>query len=437
MHVNLQTIKQRPILIAFATIWVIEAGMNALFGYRRGGEGAVGLFYAALFLAIAYIAAWLPTQFQAIHGNSWVDWGQRLLLGLSVMFCVVVSQVAGWSVAGVTLADGQVQRQTKAGAGAVSRDELSRLRAAQAAIGHQPEPAQVEAQIAADLSTVIKATGKTVADATSNCADPSWAPVTCKRVAGLKVDLEKARAAKQLPSQIAAAVKAAGASPQLAEGAPDVDVLTAVFATSPEQVKFWFPVVLVGIIGFFANFGFAMAGAGARQDHADDWLRPPQYLPRYEPPPAPRPVQPTPSGGGGGQHFHFQFDKTGAPSVSASAAAMAKADAVDAVIVPVATPRDSTPPVSPVAPDHPVDRTGVRQLTDMLLTFKAACLHDAPGQLAAADEVYARYRAWAGGRAVAKPAFVTMFGALVSRTEFGGVDHFAGVSLRPKLAAVS
>ena len=59
--------KHKRILWALAAIWLLEAGMNTLYGYRRGGGGVGAMGYAAVFFAIAIMAAWLPVKMQELR----------------------------------------------------------------------------------------------------------------------------------------------------------------------------------------------------------------------------------------------------------------------------------------------------------------------------------------------------------------------------------
>src|SRR5208282_6857522 len=91
------------------------------------------------------------------------------------------------------------------------------------------------------------------------------------------------------------------------------------------------------------------------------------------------------------------------------------------------------PVVASQAPDKPVDRNPVRQLMDDLLVFKASAVVEQPGAAVGADDLYGRYAAWAGPKAITKDAFHTMFSALtnVQSAVFGGVQHYSGIALRP------
>lgn len=87
---------------------------------------------------------------------------------------------------------------------------------------------------------------------------------------------------------------------------------------------------------------------------------------------------------------------------------------------------------APAAPDAPVDRSGINGLIDHLLCFRAACVLNHPGGVVSTDEMWDRYRAWAGERTMARPAFETMFPELtrIEKVDFGGVPHYRGVTLK-------
>jgi hypothetical protein len=116
---------------------------------------------------------------------------------------------------------------------------------------------------------------------------------------------------------------------------------------------------------------------------------------------------------------------------------------------PAAPPeRHDLPALSADAP--PVDRSAVkRELTgaeraaaDVILAFKAACVMDAPGGIVSAHHLYARYRGWAGARALDELPFLALLADVsgLVPVDIGGLGHFPDVALRmgaPKLEAVA
>lgn len=407
--------RTRPILLAFGAIWALEAGMNTLYGYKRGGGGIGALGYAATFLAIAFVAAWLPTQLRAIYGNSALAWAKRTAIFVPLMLCVIVSQAAGWAVMGVTIADGQAKRDTAAMGRTVAVEALERDRAARKALGDQSAPDQIAARIEGELSTTIRRTGQTIREATNDCADAGAAPGPCQRVGKLRAQLKDAERAADLDRRIAAGLGAVEHAPQVAEGAPDVAVIAAMTGAPKEDVRFWMTVCLVAVIGLFANFGFALAGMG-------DIGHPQPFTPLS----TALVVAPHANSFGSGVSAN-------APELTASPAAMSAPHASSPGTAIAET--HYTPP----APSVPVRRDYVRAITDNLLVFRAAALDDHHGGVVPADDVYARYAAWAGPRAVASPAFHALFPAMtgIKLAELANVPHYYDVALRAhQVAAV-
>lgn len=411
--------RSRPILLAFVAIWLLEAGMNTLYGFKRGGGGIGAIGYAATFLAIAVVAAWLPLRLQMIRGNGAMAWLQRSAIIVPLVMCVVVSQVAGWAVMGVTVADGQAKRDTAAMGRTVAVEKLERDRAARKSLGDQPAPEQIAARIEAELATTIRRTGLTIRDATNDCAEPSAAPGPCQRVAKLRTQFKDAQRAADLDGRIANGIGDVERAPQIAEGAPDVAVVAALTGAPKEDVRFWMTVALVGVIGFFANFGFALAGMGD-SGHAGPVLTPPTST-------AVVLVPGNTIGSGPGIAAHF-------PEPTASPVA-------------ASTPQQSLPGTAiaetsftPTAPMVPVKRDHAREITDNLLVFRAAALADHRGGVVPASEVFERYQAWAGPRAIGADAFHTLFPVLtgIALASLADVPHYYDVAFRAhQVAAVN
>jgi hypothetical protein len=448
-------VREHPILLAFAAVWALEAGMNILYGYRRGGGGIGAGGYAAVFGAIAFIAAWLPTRIRYIHPQDQMAAAKRFVFVALTLLCVSLSQVAGWSVMGVTLADGQAARDDQATKRSTARERLDLMRAEMRKLGVQPPVDQVQARMDAELATVVnRRTGETVADASNSCAIPSGAPAPCQRYAKLKAELATAKRYAELESKIQSAGGAIDSSPAVAEGSPDVAVLARITGADEKDVRFWFTVVLVAIIGLFANLGFAIVGLGSSQPHdfanysgSGQWQHP-------EPYPHGAPLLPAPSGAmAPPQHYTHAAPQPASaspihlhlgaatgyapthPAIAAPGPAPHPAVGIPSPRVPDEAPpkqsRAEPLPSSP-APDRPVDRNRLRELLDGLLAFEAATLTKQDGAAISAADLYARYAASAGQRAVAPEAFHTMFSAAtnVSQTQIAGIPHYMDVAFK-------
>jgi hypothetical protein len=447
-------VREHPILLAFAAVWALEAGMNILYGYRRGGGGIGAAGYAAVFGAIAFIAAWLPTRIRYIHPQDQMAAAKRFVFVALTLLCVSLSQVAGWSVMGVTLADGQAARDDQATKRATAREGLEQMRAEMRRLGVQPPVDQVQARMDAELGTVVnRRSGETVADVSNSCAMPSAAPAPCQRYAKLRAELAAAKRSAELETKIQTASGAIGTAPAVAEGSPDVAVLARITGADEKDVRFWFTVVLVAIIGLFANLGFAIVGLGSSQPHdfahfdgGQAWQpgpyphgapllpAPPGAMaqPANYAHPAPQPASASPI------HLHLGAAPGYAPTHPAIAApgpAPHPAVGIPSPRVPDEAPpkqsRGAPLPSSP-APDRPVDRNRLRELLDGMLAFEAATLTKQDGAAISAADLYARYAAGAAQRAVAPEAFHTMFSAAtnLSQTQIGGVPHYMDVAFK-------
>ncbi|MBJ7535302.1 hypothetical protein JDN40_14415 [Rhodomicrobium vannielii ATCC 17100] len=437
-------LRDHPILYAFGAIWLLEAGMNTLYGYRRaGGEFSLSaLMYAAVFLAIACVAAWLPTKLTGKDFNSGVASAARgaVLVALTLL-CVALSQVAGWSVMGTTLADGAAKRENAG----LSRDTvieaLGQARAERKALGVQPVPEAVQARIDAELGTVVRSRfGETVNDVSQGCKDASAAPSACGRVAKLRQDLATARRAAELDAKIDAGGSKVAAAPAVASGDPSTEVLARITGLAPNDVRFWFTVVLVAIIGLFANLGFAIVqwtahnpihgtGSAAKAIAADIPIwdsGPARTLPA---PPVHREIAAAPE-----PARIVYVAPQPAPAAASTASAEVPASAVSA-------PASATPQTEAGASltaavaggsDMPADREALARVADELVTFRAAALSAQEGGIVSEQDLWQRYQQWAGPRAVDFAAWATLFPvcAGLQRQDFGGSIHYLNVALR-------
>ena len=464
--------RARPILWAFAAIWVIDAMMNTIYGYRRAaGVGAIG--YAAAFFAIAVVAAWLPVQIRLIKGTDFGAWVQRVALSIPLVVCLIVSQVAGWAVMGVTMADGQAAREDKAMSRTTIRQKLESARA---------EYATLAAEAPGDPDTL-----RVALDETRAAAEREGDRVRCgPKCEALKLKavqyaerLSKAERAAELEDTVIPDLEQRlKTAPKTAEGAPAEAVLARIFSVSDDEVRFWWTVALVFAIGMFANLGFALAGVGERQapraaapreweayqpvmtgpgHPGPDWAQAETQHAAHTPPDAR--AQAEAQGRDHSEHgwqpptstpLHIHLSGASTPPSSApgstpaelphraggshppASLAPAPADGKDS--------RQSAPSApAPPAADKPVKRDRIRQLTDQLLTFRAACVTDSAGGVVEAGELYARYAQWAGDQAIPRGAFETLFPTATGLdiVHVGGAAHYADVALkRAELKAV-
>ena len=411
----LSEIRAQPILAAFLVVWGIEAYMNALYGYRRAGGGAGALGYASVFVAIAFIAAWLPTRLGYIAGHSLAAWATRcLFIGLSGV-CFLLSCIAGSSIMGVSLADGGAARQDRAEQHSTVRERLDQARADRKALGTQPSPEQVQARIDAELDTYVRPEGKTIRQLSNGCRNMAEAPNACGRVAKIVVELKAAQRAADLDRLIQESRKALERTEAVAEGQPDLALIARISGLTEHDAGQMWTVALVVIIEIFSNFGWSIVslGAGAPANPATNARI--SYHTSQIPLAALGSLTPlNPARAAPQPDEHAGLPPSSLPPQAEAHPAIA-----------YATP----------APDRPVDRSQLRELLDGLLVFRAHALADQPGALLHFDEVYAAYQHFAGSRAVAPEAFHTMFPAAtgVARVEFGGVGHYADVALtQPK-----
>ena len=92
------------------------------------------------------------------------------------------------------------------------------------------------------------------------------------------------------------------------------------------------------------------------------------------------------------------------------------------------------------ADSPPIDRSKVRRalsdeerpVADVMLAFRAACVVDTPGGLVALENLYRRYRHWAGARAAEPATFRSLFPDVtgVRLADIGGLCHAHDVALR-------
>lgn len=435
-------LKRHPILSLVLVCFAAETGMNAIFGYRQAGGGFAGVIYGAIFVALAGLAAWTCVELFRVRGTGAVAWARRAAFALPFGACFAVSQVSGWGVVGVATADGGKQREVAATKGTVTSETLDAKRADRKAIGVTRAIGAIEA----DLDLELRKTSKTY---------PKGDGPKATRLRG---ELVTARRALALDGEIAAVVEKLDKMPAVAAGAPHVMVLSAIFEGGEKRDTFaadaslWWAVGLVAVLGFFANFGFALVLSGeppaptrpAPESEPWDWEHlPAVYRPHRTaalPAPQSTSVETRPAYAGapaavshpvghGGQPIHISLALAERTPSSATPPPVHVPSPTEARLLPAP---EAAAPEAPIAPETPVDRSRTRELCDHLLVFRAACVIDEPAAVVSAETMYRRYRAWAGRRAVAAAAFHTMFPEVagVALGDFGGVPHYGGVALR-------
>ncbi|HRN83261.1 MAG TPA: hypothetical protein PK857_00455 [Hyphomicrobium sp.] len=238
--------KARPVIIsAFAAFWACEAAMNFAYGWNRAGFGL-----ACVLLAFAVVAAWLPIKIKDLwRGQRDARLGALICAGpaAALAACVIVSQVACWATLGTMLADGGARREVAATSSSLAGETLARLRAQRAAL---ELPTKAKGALEHELNLELRKTSRQFPDGDG--------PQARK----LKAEIATWDDAARLDGEIQDAMGKLETGPAVAGGAPDVMVLQKLFGGSPRDITFWFTVALASFIGFFANFGFALAGVG-------------------------------------------------------------------------------------------------------------------------------------------------------------------------------
>jgi hypothetical protein len=467
--------RERPILLsAVCVVWLFEAAANAGYGFRANGGGLYGCGYALLYIALAVIGSWLTKELLWFRGVRWLDWGYRVVLVLAAVMCVGWSQFCGWNVAGVSLADGALARKFLATGASIAAESVDQLREDRKRLGTQPAPEQVQTRIEAALAIIDRATGRSVADLSNKCANPSGAPYTCRQVAKIHIELADAKRAQELDDKIKAASGSLSSTQAVAAGTPEFDVIKSLTGATDDSVKFWRNIFFVALIGLGANFGFAIAMPAPAANPAPAPEQQWQWGPPRLAPPAPKQHAEAASAAGddprrapaADYQTYTQRATTATPAAPAGAAGYGGSPTSHGapIHINVGMPQGQQtvlPPLQPtpgaqvyrpqpgpdpfsfqqlqpvpqmqaVAHDGPTDRDRMRMITDNLLIFRAHTLANAAGGAVPADAMYARYCAWAGSRAIPREAFDDMFPATtgVDLVPVDGVPHYAGVLLK-------
>jgi hypothetical protein len=247
-------LRDKPILYFVLGCFVFETGMNAIFGYRQAGGGfsPAALLYGFIFICLAVLGAWACVELFAVKGDGGAANWRRFAYAVPFIGCLAVSQFSGWGVLGVTLADGGAKREVAATKSALAGETLAQLRAERAAIG---VPRTIDA-INAELNLELRKTSRQYPDGDG------------PKAMRLKAELATAERAHALDQEIQTAMKDLETAPAVAGGNPEFSVVQGWTGAAPADVRKWFSVFLVALVGFFANFGFALAGVG--QDRGPD-----------------------------------------------------------------------------------------------------------------------------------------------------------------------
>lgn len=445
---DFERLKFHPAAWAVAGVVLAIAIGNARYGAQTGG--AIGFIVA---LSIAVLGVWLPTQFKAAGGV------MRVVISVLTLGCFAFTQVAGWRVLGVTMADSAVQRDAKATGRAVAADALKAKREARTKIGAPRAEASIEAEAKLECS---KTSARYADGVGPRCTD-------------LRSELAAAKRAAALDKEIADAMAALGSVEQVSGGTPDLEKVASILSlarkVSPEQVGDWLPVFFVflfDLIGFFGpvllglhgGAGHGPGGGGGRRrterDEDWQWSERTSVAPgfgsdvaaarmRIDGPAAPlRLSAPETAAGGGQSHasapISVYVGYPGVPTVGQSEAPRASSEAAPQRAPARATlvPRHDIAAV-PDAP--PADRSAVasepdaaeRPAVDVILTFTSACTLRAPGGLVDFEHLYKRYCRWAGPeRAISATAFRRLVSkyAGIAVVDIGGMPHAEGIQLR-------
>lgn len=447
---------------AVVGMFLIETVSNGVFGYRVGGgpllAGCVFLAFFGACMGLGIRKALAPP----------VDTSGRIWAGLMIvpfLACFALSQAAGWAVFSQLLADGRVRMGVEATGGKVARGELARLEARQKLLGIQRPASSIEPEEKHECAR------------RSQSYKDGVGPACTK----LRAELALAREAESLPGKIKAALGDVGKAPKVADGDAMLGVAKRMFSAEADDLTFWFVIGFVALMGFVANFGPALVfasdhprppgadvhpfggygaggypgpdggpgggggGGGLRRDTVQDVMG---YAVRALPPPGPSQFAALPAGGpvGGGSYamhgapinIHLSAAGPLAPphAVDQPATQHLTASPVPARAVP--PPRRDIAAISADAP--PVDRSRIQrglapaeiEAGDVLLAFEAACLVPMPGSMITADDLYRRYQAWAGPRALSAAVFGRLFGDVTGyeAEPIGSAMHYRGVALK-------
>ena len=261
-HYSVASIKKHPILLFFSAIWFAEAGMNTLYGFNWGRPNSVpsAILYGGIFFSFACIGTWLATKWLETDGwKTPTAIARRIILAVPVLACLALSQITGWSVLGITLADGSVVRETKATIHATRMQQLDTVKSNRAKLGDQPDPEIVKAKIEAKFAILIKKEKKTVGELTNECKEPDWAPTICREVKDLQSQLAAAKSAKELDAAIESKLENTSTTEKVAAGNTETSTIRALTGATDDTIKFWLSIFIVAMIGTIATLGLPLA----------------------------------------------------------------------------------------------------------------------------------------------------------------------------------
>ena len=432
-------ISHHPVGIVWFVLWSVNAYLNARTGWETG-DGSLPM--AAAFFAVAVLGAIAAAHLPSARAT------QRAGLIAIVGLQLVLGQYSGWQTIGLTLSRGAGALDHKATSRGALADEIKALRSERAAIGTVRPVATIAAEEVLECKKVSR-------------RYPDGVGPDCTR---LRAELGQAKRARLIDDKLPELIASQGGGETLTDADAPYKVaqsLLAYVSGSPatsDDVRYWFAIFITLALEFAATLGPPLFGIGGMRqapvpyDPFDPAALPPvpgalpapPFLPRL---PGPQFAMPGggafhggPSSGlppGNGQHGLHSASAHGAP-ITINLTPSTSAPVSEALVAPPPATREPKPRSprhdigSQPADDPPVDRRPVQEAIDGLLAFRAACVAEAPGGLVAAADLYRRYTAWRGERALAEAAFHSLFGELtgVPSAEIAGVRHYRDVALR-------
>lgn len=428
-----------PACCAIGGCFVIECGLNILgaYDFLGGWDGAPKSHGVALGGGlIAFLGAWCGREGagKAVRDG----WGVWPLLMVTVAVLVfALSQFAGWRVLGVSFSDGALRRE-------VAGDDLQNWRDERRKIGVTRPKAQVEAELDLELRRTSK----------------QFPSGDGPKATALKGELGSIVRAAELEAKIGKA----GSRGMVQAGAENA-IAHKMFGLTKDDAQLLLVVAFTALIGFFANFGFMLreivggprggdGDGGFRRAPEESWrdfgrrvgehtqrmMERAVPLPMLAAPAAVQGAPPGAPGGGASQGVTINIGRDGY-QLRDPGGLPAEPGAGERIVAPRAAqtpPRvdfDGLPADAP-----PIDRSGVqralsdeeRPVADVMLAFRAACVIPAPGGLVSIENLYNRYRHWAGERAADAAVFRVLFPEVTSvrLVEIGGFLHAQDVALR-------
>lgn len=463
--------ERHPVLIGWAVIFIVHAGMNANLGYEIGGaSGPAAWAYAAGFIGFAILGAWAADEVLAGGATGSRRYG-LLALALGQL---AIGQMAGWQSFGLTLSKGAGQIEAKAETRKSTADGLKAARAELARIGIVRPVPTIEAE--EKLECTIK--GKAFKDGIG------------PKCTALRAEIETAKRARHLEGQVETLTKQLAAGPNIKDGNAVYSIPQGLAnwvrgqlpgepraAITPEDVQFFWLILLVFALEFFGTFGLALIRGrdGDGSDAHHDRGATPGHLKRARDMgnatlrdavdavvgalPAPRPMlalagpasapdyAPNTGANAYGAPINLYIGSGAAGPLAASPHVAGAETGVAQTPPSPPRPRRDLAALSADAP--PVDRSRVvrtltpeeREAADVILAFRAACIVDTPGGIVVASDIWKRYRHWAGERALGEAPFLALLADVtgIEAVDIGGHLHARGVALRvgTKLEAVA